>query len=297
MPSDNDPAANRAAARAARATHPGARRRHGHDDPGPAALTRRTSAASGSRIPPRLKGNNDLLNLTRPHAIEDIHAAYLRAGADIVATNTFNSTSIARPTTAWRTSPASSTSPARKLARARRRRVTAEDGKPRFVAGALGPTNRTASMSPDVNDPGLPRRHLRRSAQRLPRTGHGLLDGGVDLFLVETIFDTLNAKAAINAITEICEARGIERAVMISGTITDRSGRTLSGQTPRRSGTRCATPSRSPSASTARWAPKICARTSPSSPASPTPWSAPIPTPACPTPSASTTRRPETWRG
>src|SRR5881227_409754 len=158
-----------------------------------------------------LRGNNDLLILTQPKAIEDIHAEYLRAGADIVATNTFSSTSIAQ---------------------AAAQRVIAEDGKPRFVAGAIGPTNRTASISPDVSNPGFRAVTFDDLRAAYGEQIKGLLHGGADLLLVETIFDTLNAKAALYAISEICEARGIDVPVMISGTITDKSGRLLSGQLP-----------------------------------------------------------------
>ena len=146
-----------------------------------------------------LRGNNDLLILTQPEAIEDIHAAYLRAGADIVATNTFSTTSIAQAdydltdsSTRWRAkAPASPATPPGAS--------QAEDGKPRFVAGAIGPTNRTPRSRRRVQSR-LPRRHLRRSARAYGEQIDGLLDGGVDLLLVETIFDTLNAKAAIYAI-------------------------------------------------------------------------------------------------
>jgi 5-methyltetrahydrofolate--homocysteine methyltransferase len=179
-----------------------------------------------------LRGNNDLLILTQPKAIEDIHAAYLRAGADIVATNTFSSTSIAQADYDLTDIVYEMNRDGAKLARAAAMRVRAEDGKPRFVAGALGPTNRTASISPDVANPGYRAVSFDDLREAYGEQVKGLLDGGVDLLLVETIFDTLNAKAALYAIAEICEARGIDVPVMISGTITDKSGRLLSGQLP-----------------------------------------------------------------
>src|SRR3954451_5539324 len=179
-----------------------------------------------------VRGNNDLLILTQPQAIEDIHAAYLRAGADIVATNTFSSTSIAQADYDMSDLAYELNRDGAKLARAAAERVTAEDGKPRFVAGAIGPTNRTASISPDVSSPGY--RAVTFDDLRLAygEQARGLLDGGADILLVETIFDTLNAKAALYAIAELCEERGIDVPVMISGTITDKSGRLLSGQLP-----------------------------------------------------------------
>ena len=176
-----------------------------------------------------LRGNNDLLILTQPKAIEDIHADYLRAGADIVATNTFSSTSIAQADYDLSGIAYEMNLEGAKLARAAAERVTAEDGKPRFVAGAIGPTNRTASISPDVSSPGFRAVTFDDLRTAYGEQINGLLDGGADLLLVETIFDTLNAKAALYAIAEIAEARGIDVPVMISGTITDKSGRLLSG--------------------------------------------------------------------
>jgi 5-methyltetrahydrofolate--homocysteine methyltransferase len=179
-----------------------------------------------------LRGNNDLLILTQPQAIEDVHAAYLRAGADIVATNTFSTTSIAQADYDLADIVYEMAREGARLAGNAARRVEAEDGKPRFVAGAIGPTNRTASISPDVANPGyraVTFDDLRKSYGEQIR---GLIDGGVDLLLVETIFDTLNAKAALYAIAEITEERGIDMPVMVSGTITDKSGRLLSGQMP-----------------------------------------------------------------
>ena len=179
-----------------------------------------------------LRGNNDLLIITQPRAIEDIHAEYLRAGADIVATNTFSSTSIAQADYDLSAFAYELNLEGAKLARNAAIRVTAEDGKQRFVAGALGPTNRTASISPDVSNPGYRAVTFDDLRKSYGEQINGLLDGGVDLLLVETIFDTLNAKAALYAIAEITEARGIDVPVMISGTITDKSGRLLSGQLP-----------------------------------------------------------------
>jgi 5-methyltetrahydrofolate--homocysteine methyltransferase len=179
-----------------------------------------------------LRGNNDLLILTQPDAIEDIHAEYLRAGADIVATNTFSSTSIAQADYDLSGIAYEMNLEGARLARAAAERVTAEDGKPRFVAGAIGPTNRTASISPDVSSPGFRAVTFDDLRKAYSEQINGLLDGGADLLLVETIFDTLNAKAALYAIAEIAQARGLDVPVMISGTITDKSGRLLSGQLP-----------------------------------------------------------------
>src|SRR5246500_4650620 len=179
-----------------------------------------------------IRGNNDLLILTQPQAIEDIHADYLRAGADIVATNTFSSTSIAQADYDMSDLAYELNLEGAKLARAAADRVTREDGKPRFVTGALGPTNRTASISPDVANPGFRAVTFDDLRQAYGDQARGLIDGGVDLLLVETIFDTLNAKAALYAISELFEARGIDVPVMVSGTITDKSGRLLSGQLP-----------------------------------------------------------------
>jgi 5-methyltetrahydrofolate--homocysteine methyltransferase len=179
-----------------------------------------------------LRGNNDLLILTQPKAIEDIHAEYLRAGADIVATNTFSSTSIAQADYDLSSIAYELNLEGAKLARSAARRVTKEDGKPRFVAGALGPTNRTASISPDVSNPGFRAVTFDELREAYGEQARGLLDGGADILLVETIFDTLNAKAALYAISELFDERGIRVPVMVSGTITDKSGRLLSGQTP-----------------------------------------------------------------
>src|SRR5664279_2964591 len=179
-----------------------------------------------------LRGNNDLLILTQPKAIEHIHADYLRAGADIVATNTFSSTSIAQADYDLSGIAYEMNLEGAKLARNAAERVAAEDGKQRFVAGAIGPTNRTASISPDVSSPGFRAVTFDDLRKAYGEQINGLLDGGADLLLVETIFDTLNAKAALYAIAEIAEARELDVPVMISGTITDKSGRLLSGQLP-----------------------------------------------------------------
>jgi 5-methyltetrahydrofolate--homocysteine methyltransferase len=179
-----------------------------------------------------LRGNNDLLNLTQPHAIQHIHAAYLRAGADIIATNTFSSTSIAQADYGLENHAFEMNRAGARLARAAAAAVAAEDGRPRFVAGAIGPTNRTASISPDVANPGYRAVTFDQLREAYGEQARGLIEGGADLLIVETIFDTLNAKAALYAIAELAAARGQSIAVMISGTITDKSGRLLSGQTP-----------------------------------------------------------------
>ncbi|MDO5643821.1 MAG: homocysteine S-methyltransferase family protein, partial [Paracoccus sp. (in: a-proteobacteria)] len=178
------------------------------------------------------KGNNDLLNLTRPDAIEEIHYRYAMAGADIVETNTFSSTSIAQADYGLEDRVHDLNVAGARLARAALDRATAEDGRPRFVAGALGPTNRTASISPDVNNPGYRAVTFDQLAQAYGEQIRGLMEGGADLILIETIFDTLNAKAAIFACEQVFTERKLRLPVMISGTITDLSGRTLSGQTP-----------------------------------------------------------------
>jgi 5-methyltetrahydrofolate--homocysteine methyltransferase len=179
-----------------------------------------------------VRGNNDLLNLSRPDAIRDIHLAYFRAGADIVSTNTFSSTSIAQADYSMAEIARELNREGARLAKEAATAAQSEDGRPRFVAGALGPTNRTASISPDVANPGYRAVTFDDLRNAYGEQVEGLIDGGADLLLIETIFDTLNAKAAIYAIIETCEARGVDMPVMISGTITDRSGRLLAGQTP-----------------------------------------------------------------
>src|SRR5215472_2967809 len=179
-----------------------------------------------------VRGNNDLLNLSRPDAVRSIHLAYFRAGADIVSTNTFSSTRIAQADYGMAEIAYELNAEGARLAREAARIAQDEDGRERFVAGAVGPTNRTASISPDVSNPGF--RAITFDELRIAygEQIRGLLVGGVDLFLIETIFDTLNAKAAIYAIAEVAEERGTDLPIMISGTITDRSGRLLCGQTP-----------------------------------------------------------------
>ncbi|HET7599838.1 MAG TPA: methionine synthase [Gemmatimonadales bacterium] len=182
--------------------------------------------------PRELRGNNDLLVLTQPEIIRGIHRAYLEAGADIIETNSFNSTAIAMADYGMEAMAYELNLAGARLARAECDAAErAEPGRPRWVAGVLGPTNRTASISPNVSDPGFRNVSFDELAAAYADAANGLLDGGADLLLVETIFDTLNAKAAVFAIESVFEARGERVPVMISGTITDQSGRTLSGQT------------------------------------------------------------------
>ncbi|HUI13082.1 MAG TPA: methionine synthase [Xanthobacteraceae bacterium] len=179
-----------------------------------------------------VRGNNDLLNLSRPDAVRAIHLEYFRAGADIVSTNTFSSTRIAQADYGMAEIAYELNAEGARLAREAARLAQDEDGRERFVAGALGPTNRTASISPDVSNPGFRAITFDELKLAYGEQVRGLLAGGVDALLIETIFDTLNAKAAIFAIADELKSRGIAVPVMISGTITDRSGRFLSGQTP-----------------------------------------------------------------
>lgn len=178
------------------------------------------------------QGNNDLLILTQPQAIEDIHFAYAMAGADIVETNTFSATTIAQADYGMEHAVCDLNRDGARLARRAMDRATAQDGRRRFVAGAVGPTNRTASISPDVNDPGYRAVTFDQLRVAYGQQIRGLIDGGADLILIETIFDTLNAKAAIFAAFECFAEIGQRLPLMMSGTITDASGRTLSGQTP-----------------------------------------------------------------
>jgi 5-methyltetrahydrofolate--homocysteine methyltransferase len=178
------------------------------------------------------QGNNDLLILTQPQAIEDIHYRYAMAGADILETNTFSSTNIAQADYQMENAVYDLNVEGARIVRRAADRAEREDGKRRFVAGAIGPTNRTASMSPDVNNPGYRAVSFDELRLAYGEQLSGLIDGGADIILIETIFDTLNAKAAIFACEEAFAAKGIRLPVMISGTITDLSGRTLSGQTP-----------------------------------------------------------------
>ena len=179
-----------------------------------------------------LKGNNDLLSLTQPEAIEEIHRKYLLAGADIIETNTFSGTTIAMADYHMEDLVYELNYESAKIAKKVCVEFTAQNpDKPRFVAGSIGPTNRTASLSPDVNDPGYRAITFDELRIAYKQQAEALLDGGSDILLVETIFDTLNAKAALFAIDEIREERNIKIPIMVSGTITDASGRTLSGQT------------------------------------------------------------------
>ncbi|MEO5732311.1 MAG: homocysteine S-methyltransferase family protein [Rubrivivax sp.] len=180
--------------------------------------------------PQDLKGNNDLLVLTRPDVIEEIHRQYLAAGADLIETNTFGATSVAQEDYGLAHLAREMNLAAARIAR-RAADALSTPEKPRFVAGALGPTPRTASISPDVNDPGARNTSFDALRDAYREQAGALLEGGVDLFLVETIFDTLNAKAAIFALDELMEATGERLPVIISGTVTDASGRILSGQT------------------------------------------------------------------
>ncbi|MFM2121188.1 MAG: hypothetical protein RL722_2656, partial [Pseudomonadota bacterium] len=180
--------------------------------------------------PTDLKGNNDLLVLTRPDVIREIHAQYLAAGSDIVETNTFGATSIAQEDYGLGAIAYEMNVAAARLAREACDAAATPD-QPRYVAGALGPTPRTASISPDVNDPGARNVSFDELRAAYHEQARGLMDGGCDLFLVETIFDTLNAKAAIFALDELMEETGERLPVIISGTVTDASGRILSGQT------------------------------------------------------------------
>jgi 5-methyltetrahydrofolate--homocysteine methyltransferase len=178
------------------------------------------------------KGNNDLLILTQPEALEDIHFGFATAGADIVETNTFSATTIAQADYGLEAAVHDLNEQGARIVRRALDRATAIDGKQRFVAGAVGPTNRTASLSPDVSDPGY--RAVTFDDLRIAygQQIRGLIMGSADIIMIETIFDTLNAKAAIFACFEAFEAHGTRLPIMISGTITDASGRTLSGQTP-----------------------------------------------------------------
>ncbi|HEY8327630.1 MAG TPA: homocysteine S-methyltransferase family protein [Rhodanobacter sp.] len=179
-----------------------------------------------------LRGNNDLLTLTQPQIIRGVHDAYLEAGADLVETNTFNSTRISQADYKLQHLAQELNREGARLARAACDAMTAKTPeKPRFVIGVLGPTSRTASLSPDVNDPGFRNVTFEELAENYTESANGLIDGGADVIMVETIFDTLNAKAALFALSELFHQRGARMPVMISGTITDRSGRTLSGQT------------------------------------------------------------------
>ena len=180
-----------------------------------------------------VKGNNDLLVLTQPDIIEAIHEEYLAAGADLLETNTFNAQRISMADYGMEEFSYEMNVAAARIARLAADKWTKKTPeKPRFVAGAVGPTNRTASISPDVNDPAFRNVDFDQLREAYKEQVRGLIEGGADIILIETIFDTLNAKAAGVATLEVFEEKGVELPIMISGTITDRSGRTLSGQTP-----------------------------------------------------------------
>jgi len=179
-----------------------------------------------------VKGNNDMLSITQPQAIKEIHKKYLEAGADIIETNTFSSTTIAMADYEMEEHVYELNYQSAKIAKEIAEEFTLKNPlKPRFVAGSIGPTNRTASMSPDVNDPGFRAVTFEDLRKAYKQQVEALIDGGADVLLVETVFDTLNAKAALFAIEEVKEEREMEIPIMLSGTITDASGRTLSGQT------------------------------------------------------------------
>jgi len=179
-----------------------------------------------------LKGNNDLLSMTRPEIIQEIHEKYLEAGADIVETNTFSGTTIAQADYGLERAAYDINYHGAKVAKQACDKYTElNPDKPRFVAGSIGPTNMTLSISPDVNDPGYRAITFEKLVEAYKEQTKGLIDGGSDILLVETVFDTLNAKAALFAITSVQEELGTNLPVMVSGTITDASGRTLSGQT------------------------------------------------------------------
>ncbi|KZS39099.1 5-methyltetrahydrofolate--homocysteine methyltransferase [Aquimarina aggregata] len=179
-----------------------------------------------------VQGNNDLLSITQPGAIKEVHALYFEAGADIVETNTFSGTTIAMADYEMEDLVYELNYQSAKIAKEVADEFTAkEPHKPRFVAGSIGPTNRTASMSPDVNDPGYRAVTFDDLRKAYKQQVEALVDGGSDILLVETVFDTLNAKAALFAIEEVKEEKNIDIPIMVSGTITDASGRTLSGQT------------------------------------------------------------------
>jgi 5-methyltetrahydrofolate--homocysteine methyltransferase len=180
-----------------------------------------------------LKGNNDLLVLSQPQIISEIHNAYLEAGADILETNTFNAQAISQADYGLEDIAYEFNVAAAKLAREAADAWTKKTpNQPRFVAGAIGPTNRTASISPDVNNPGFRNVGFDTLVEAYSTQARGLIEGGVDIILIETVFDTLNAKAAGFAVEQMFDALGVELPIMISGTITDLSGRNLSGQTP-----------------------------------------------------------------
>ena len=178
-----------------------------------------------------LKGNNDLLSLTQPEAIFNIHKEYLEAGADIIETNTFSSTSIGMADYGMESLVYELNFESAKLAKKATEKFNIDNSKPRFVAGSIGPTNKTASMSPDVNNPGYREVTFDDLVKSYSQQIEALIEGGVDILLVETVFDTLNAKAALFAIEKYNNKNSVNIPIMLSGTLTDASGRTLSGQT------------------------------------------------------------------
>ncbi|MDQ3494081.1 MAG: homocysteine S-methyltransferase family protein [Pseudomonadota bacterium] len=205
------------------ADYRGERFREGHDD------SHAYPTAPGRHD---LKGNNDLLTLSRPEIIAAVHAAYLEAGADLVETNTFNATAISQADYHLEHLVHELNREGARIARAACDAAEMQTPqRPRFVIGVLGPTSRTASISPDVNDPGFRNTSFDALRDTYREAADGLIEGGADVLMVETIFDTLNAKAALYAVEEVFDVRGARLPVMISGTITDASGRTLSGQT------------------------------------------------------------------
>ncbi len=176
-----------------------------------------------------VQGNNDLLSITQPKIIQDIHRSYLEVGADIIETNTFNASSTSMADYKMQNLVYEINVKSAKLAKQACNEFSTND-KPRFVAGVIGPTSRTCSLSPDVNDPGFRNVSFDELVGVYSQSTRGLIEGGVDIILIETIFDTLNAKAAIFAVQQVFEDDGVKLPIMISGTITDASGRTLSGQ-------------------------------------------------------------------
>ena len=175
-----------------------------------------------------LQGNNEILSLTRPDVISEIHRSYLEAGADIIETNTFSANSISQKDYNLEDFSYELNKASAEIAKIETQQFS---NSPKYVAGAIGPTNRTASLSPDVNNPGFRNVDFDMLKESYAEQALGLFDGGVDLFLIETVFDTLNCKAALYAVSELIESKNVDLPIMISGTITDASGRTLSGQT------------------------------------------------------------------
>nr|WP_321307502.1 homocysteine S-methyltransferase family protein [uncultured Sphaerochaeta sp.] len=182
--------------------------------------------------PRQLQGNNDLLNLTQPDAVRDAHLGFYRAGSDLCETNTFSGTSVAQADYGMEDYVFEINRRGAEIANEAAKIAESEDGKTRFVAGSLGPTNRTASISPDVNDPGFRAITFEQLHHAYAEQTRGLIEGGVDLIMIETIFDTLNAKAALFAVDDVAAESGLDLRVIVTGTISDRSGRLLSGQTP-----------------------------------------------------------------